>query len=221
MCCCTFCSFCTCKQHVWCTQPQVSSFPLMYLYCVYHLYLHMTHCDSIVYFTFLSRTPQLKDLIRRRMLLIYKHHTYMPTATSNGYYLFWLLLYFPIIQMHLLVFQLLLNSNCLQIYRCPTYWPKPVLPFPIFPTYSFFKTFPFFGNYFKEKKVVPYKDFFQAYTWKAVGTNYNACVLALVKISWHITWFPTMTCLLVINCRAFEIFLYMCTWYSQIIFAFI
>ena len=43
----------------------------------------------IQFFTdFLSRTPELKGLIRMKMLLIYKHHTYMPTIPSNGYYHF-------------------------------------------------------------------------------------------------------------------------------------
>ena len=40
--------------------------------------------------------------------------------------------------MHLILFQIFLNSNCLQMYSWPTYRPTPELSFPTFSTYSFF-----------------------------------------------------------------------------------
>ena len=98
--CCTIYLFCKGKQCVCCTKAQVSDVSLKYSHCVYLSCItsyDLLSFSCLLYF--LSRTSELKwilgrEMQRRDFLLMYRHPTYMPMATSNGYSHFLSLLHF-------------------------------------------------------------------------------------------------------------------------------
>ena len=119
-------------------------FPLKYMHCVKFLYipsLDLLSFNSL--FSFLRRTPELKDLMGRAMwtehfLLMNSHPTYILRKSFKWVLPFLIIATFFIVKMHFIPFQTNKNSSSLQMCRGPANMYKPVLTYPIFGTHSSF-----------------------------------------------------------------------------------
>ena len=162
MCCSTVSPFCTYKQHVCCTELHVSSiFLKVSLSCLpLILYFHMTCCHSIVYLvlseydTWPGGPNQEGNMNMANLQPSYLHANktfkwvipFLIIATFCHYLNAFISISITCI---------LLNSNCLQMYGWPTYWPTLVfISFSYFFYIFLLGAFPFLGKYFKDQVVI-------------------------------------------------------------------